>query len=127
MIKNMTKKIFIAVLAAFMMSALPSAEASANVVTHQQQEKKDKKAKAEIKEVTFHVHLHCLSCIEKISENISFEKGVKGLDVSQETNTVKIKYDSSKTSEAVLKAAFAKLGYPVSDGPHHHGHDKCHN
>lgn len=127
MIKNMAKRIVITALAAFMMLGLQPVEASANVSSMEQQEKKVKKAKAEIKEAVFHVHLHCASCIEKISENVSFEKGVKGLDISQETNTVKIKYDSSKTSETVLKAVFAKLGYPVEDGPHHHGHDKCHN
>ena len=43
-----------------------------------------KKSKAEIKEVVFHAHLHCNSCVKKVQENIAFEKGVKGLEVSLE-------------------------------------------
>lgn len=123
----MAKKIFIAALAAFMTLGLLSVQASANVYFHQQTEKKVKKAKGEIKEVVFFVNLHCASCIEKITENLSFEKGVKGLEVSQETNSVAIKYDASKTSDEVLKAVFAKLGYQVMDKPVHHHHDHCHN
>lgn len=122
----MFKKIIIAALAAFMTLGLFSAEASVNI-SSQQKEKKVKKAKGEIKEIVFYVNLHCASCIEKITENISFEKGVKGLDVSQETNSVTIKYDDSKTSVDVLKTVLEKLGYPVMDAPVHHHHDHCHN
>ena len=84
-----------------------------------------KKKKAELKEVTFHVHLHCANCVKKVEENIAFEKGVKDLKVSLDNQTVYIKYDAAKTSEAALKAAIEELGYPVSDGHdhgHHHGH-----
>lgn len=70
--------------------------------------------KAEIKEVTFIVHLHCENCVNKVKENISFEKGVKDLKVSLEEQTVALKYDAAKTSEETLKAAIEKLGYPVS-------------
>ena len=87
--------------------------------------KPSKKKKAELKEVTFHVHLHCANCVKKVEENIAFEKGVKDLKVSLDNQTVYIKYDAAKTSEAALKAAIEELGYPVSDGHdhgHHHGH-----
>lgn len=79
-----------------------------------------KKSKKEIKEVVFYVHLHCKSCVKKIEENISFEKGVKGLEVSMEKNSITIKYDSSKTSDAALKAALEKLGFKVNTKPIHH-------
>lgn len=96
-----------------------------NAATKASYDKKDKK-KAEIKEVVFNVHLHCENCVKKIRENISFEKGVKGLDVSLENQTVDIKYDAAKTNEATLKAAVESLGYPVkstSDPAHDHHHD----
>ena len=38
--------------------------------------------KAELKEVTFSVHLLCENCVNKVQENIAFEKGVKDLKVS---------------------------------------------
>ena len=62
------------------------------------------KKKAEIKEVTFSVHLHCQNCVNKVQENIAFEKGVKDLKVSLDHQTVFVKYDAAKTSEATLKA-----------------------
>ena len=87
---------------------------------------KVKKVK-EVKEVTFSVHLHCENCVKKVQENISFEKGVKGLDVCQGHQTVTVKYDPAKTSEETLKAAIEKLGYEVSgvvapEEEHHHDH-----
>jgi iron-sulfur-dependent L-serine dehydratase beta subunit len=69
----------------------------------------------EIKEVTFKAHLHCASCVKKVQENIAFEKGVKDLKVSLADQTIAIRYDASKTSEQVLKAAIQKLGIPVSE------------
>ena len=87
---------------------------------------KVKKVK-EVKEVTFSVHLHCENCVKKVQENISFEKGVKGLDICQGHQTVTVKYDPAKTSEETLKAAIEKLGYEVSgvvapEEVHHHDH-----
>ena len=87
---------------------------------------KVKKTK-EFKEVTFSVHLHCENCVKKVQENISFEKGVKALDVCQGHQTVTVKYDPAKTSEETLKAAIEKLGYEVSgvvapEEVHHHDH-----
>ena len=92
------------------------------------------KKKADLKEVTFSVHLHCENCVNKVQENIAFEKGVKDLKVSLENQTVFVKYDANKTSEATLKAAIGKLGYPVAgvvepgheNCSHDHGHDHGH-
>ena len=92
------------------------------------------KKKVELKEVTFSVHLHCENCVNKVRENIAFEKGVKDLKVSLEDQTVFVKYDAAKTSEQTLKAAIEKLGYEVSGvvAPedvhnHDHGHDHHHD
>lgn len=100
-------------------------------------QKKNKKSK-ELKEVTWTVNLHCENCVEKVNENLAFEKGVKDLKVSLEEGTVYVKYDSSKTSEETLAAAMKKLGYEVSaacdcghdhshEGHSHEGHDHGHN
>jgi copper chaperone CopZ len=51
--------------------------------------------------------------VKKVQENIAFEKGVKGLEVSLEKQTVAVKYDAAKTSVETLKAAIQKLNVPV--------------
>lgn len=125
---KLAKTIIIAVLAAF--AAVPAMAASSasdmeslSVLTDK---KPSKKAKSEIRDVHFHVHLHCANCVKKVQENIAFEKGVKDLKVSLEDQTVDIKYDASKTSEETLKAAIEALGYQVAaagesaEAHHHH-------
>ena len=76
---------------------------------------KPAKKKGEIKEVTFVVEIDCENCAKKITENVSFEKGVKDLKVTTETKTVTVKYDAAKTSEETLKNSIEKLGYPVTE------------
>ncbi len=119
------KKTIILTLAALMTVSVSSAVATTvNMVEPSAltDKKPAKKKKGEVKEVIFNVHLHCANCVKKVEENIAFEKGVKGLDVSLENQTVAIKYDAAKTSEAILKAAIEKLGYPVAEAGHHHEH-----
>jgi copper chaperone CopZ len=117
------KKIIISVLSALVaFSSIAAAEAT---VMAEQTEKQSKKAKAELKDVTFNVHLHCHSCVKKIQENIAFEKGVKDLKVCLEDQIVSIKYDSAKTNEETLKNALVKLGIKVtgkSESGHNHTH-----
>ena len=78
------------------------------------------KPKVEIKEVTFDAVLHCANCVKKVQENIAFEKGVKDLKVSLKDQTIYVKYDASKTSVEILKAAIEKLGVSA----HVHG-EQC--
>lgn len=120
-----TLKPVIIVLAALVAFSAPAAFASTFDLAVAAADKKPEKKKVEIKEAHFHVHLHCESCVKKVRENISFEKGVKDLKVSLEDQTVDIKYDASKTSEAKLKAAIEALGYKVSEHggeSHNHSH-----
>ena len=109
---------------AFVIAAL-IAVSSAFAADSAAAQKKNKKSK-ELKEVTWTVNLHCENCVEKVNENLAFEKGVKDLKVSLEEGTVYVKYDSSKTSEETLAAAMKKLGYEVSaacDCGHDHSHE----
>ncbi|MBO4339831.1 MAG: heavy-metal-associated domain-containing protein [Bacteroidales bacterium] len=71
------------------------------------QDKKVKKTET----VTFKVSMHCKSCVAKITDNISFVKGVKDLKVSLDQKTVSITYSPAKTDEATLQKAIEKLGY----------------
>ena len=112
--------------ASFVTSADPAVEPASRT------DRKPAKKKAEVKEVTFRVHLHCENCVKKVQENIAFEKGVKDLKVSLDDQTVYVKYDAAKTSEEKLKAAIEKLGYPVEGKvlpgeEHHHNHEGHHH
>lgn len=129
------KKTLIIIMAAVMaFSAAPVQAFAADADMAAEQQNKKKK-KGEVKDVTFSVYLHCENCVKKVQENIAFEKGVKGLEVSLENQTVAVKYDDAKTSEDVLKAAIEKLGYPVRGKlepgqkahEHDHGHEHHHN
>lgn len=86
------------------------------------------KKKVELKEVTFDVELHCANCVNKVQENIAFEKGVKDLHVCLEDQIVYIKYDAAKTSEDKLRAAVEGLGYKVKglSQKKDHGHSHKH-
>ena len=119
-------KTLIIIIAAIMAFSAPIYAAENTVTVAEQQAQKSKKAKAEIKEVNFHVHLHCANCVKKVQDNIAFEKGVKDLHVTQ--HSIVIKYDVAKTNEDNLKAAIEKLGYKIIDEAHdhehhHHGHN----
>lgn len=116
------KKIIIVIIAAMFAFSASAAYASDAAEVSVQLLKKVKKQKGEIKEVTFSVHLHCANCVKKVEENIAFEKGVKDLKVSLDDQTVYVKYDASKTSEAALKTAIEALGYPVAGEAEHHHH-----
>lgn len=59
----------------------------------------------------FSVSMHCKNCVKKITENMSFEKGVKDLKVDLPSKTVTITFDPKKTTVEKLHAALKKLGY----------------
>ena len=123
---KLAKTIIIAAIAAMAFAAVPvmAKSSEAAEISALTDKKPSKKAKAEIRDSNFHVHLNCANCVKKVQENIAFEKGVKDLKVSLEDQTVDIKYDASKTSEEALKAAIEALGYPVAEpgeeAAHHH-------
>ncbi len=105
------KRIIIIVLATLVGLSLSAAEMTVADVSLSSQI--FKKSKGEIKEVIYHANIHCNNCVKKIQENISFEKGVKGLEVSLEKQTIAVRYDAAKTSVETLKAAIEKLNVPV--------------
>ncbi len=119
----MKKMILAVALATFAFSATTTTYA-AETSAATEQASKPKKKKGEVKEVHFSVDVHCNNCRKKIMENISFEKGVKGLNVCMEDKLVSIKYDDAKTSEQALMAALEKLGFKATKatGGHNHNH-----
>ncbi|MBP5397937.1 MAG: heavy-metal-associated domain-containing protein [Bacteroidales bacterium] len=62
-------------------------------------------------DVTFLTNVHCQKCVEKLEENLAFEKGVKDLKVNLKDKTVYVRYDSTKTNVEKLRKVINKLGY----------------
>ena len=100
------KQIITIILSALMLAS-PLAMANSNLTASSIQQK-DKKNNLT---VTYKVSMHCENCVEKITENISFLKGVEDLKVSLNQKIVAVTYNPAKTDEATLKKAIEKLGY----------------
>lgn len=53
--------------------------------------------------------MNCENCVKTIEKNIAFEKGVSDLKCDLKTHTVEVTYNSDKTTEKKLIAAFKKI------------------
>jgi len=73
--------------------------------------KNDKK----VETVVFKVEMDCMGCAGKIEKNITFEKGVKKLDVDFKAQKVTISYKADKTNKVNLKKAIEKLKFKVEE------------
>ena len=89
--------------------AVPAAVPADATATVSAPDRKDKKAKTET--VTYKTTMHCQNCVKKVTDNISFLRGVKDLKVSLDDKLVPISYDPSRTDEKTLAEAIRKLGY----------------
>lgn len=58
--------------------------------------------------------MDCQHCVDKIKNNIRFEKGVKAINPDLKTQLVTVQYDSAKTNPDNLIKAFAKIGYKAT-------------
>lgn len=71
-------------------------------------------AKPKTETVTYVVSMHCQNCVNKITDHISFLKGVQDFKISLKDKTVTIKYDPAKIQEQKLAETIEKLGYTVT-------------
>ncbi|MBR4837741.1 MAG: heavy-metal-associated domain-containing protein [Bacteroidales bacterium] len=69
-----------------------------------------------VKEVVFTTEpeIECNNCVNKIKNNLRFEKGVKAINPDLKTKLVTIQYDSEKTDVDNLIKAFAKIKYKAT-------------
>ena len=69
-----------------------------------------------IKEVVFTTEpeIECNNCVNKIKNNLRFEKGVKAINPDLSTKLVTIQYDSERTNPDNLIKAFAKIKYKAT-------------
>ncbi|MBP6871970.1 MAG: heavy-metal-associated domain-containing protein [Bacteroidales bacterium] len=73
--------------------------------------------KKNYEEVQIQTSAICGMCEDRIETNISFEKGVKKVQLNDDTKVVTIGYDPRKTAPDKLRTAISKLGYDADDKP----------
>jgi Copper chaperone len=61
--------------------------------------------------------MHCDNCKATIEKYISFEKGVKDLNVDLANKLVTIAYDPKKTNPEKLQEGFRKIKFPAVISP----------
>jgi len=57
----------------------------------------------------------CGDCKERLEHNIAFEKGVKSVELNDETKVLTIVYKTGKNDKEKLKIAITKVGYDADD------------
>lgn len=68
-----------------------------------------------IEQVNIKTSAVCEKCKEKIESNLSFEKGVKDVELNIETKIVTVKYNPNKTDPDKIRKAISKIGYDADD------------
>lgn len=63
---------------------------------------------------TLNPPMSCENCVNRVSENLRFEKGVKDLNISLADQLVTVTYDPEKTTSANLEKALSKIGYKAT-------------
>jgi mercuric ion binding protein len=96
--KNVIKSIIILV---FMLGAASSLQA-------QDEEPKEKEIKIQTSAI-------CGMCEERIESNMAYVKGVKSVELDDETKIVTITYKTAKTDPDKLRKAISELGYDADD------------
>lgn len=71
----------------------------------------DIKPKTETETVTYVVNMHCENCVNKLTDKLSFLKGVEDFKISLAEKTITIKFDPSKVQESKFVNTIQKLGY----------------
>ena len=102
------KRLLISLLAAFLL-ATPAALATPAEAPVARIEKKAKKTV----KVTYKVNIHCKNCVNKLTDKLSFLKGVEDLKISLDDKTVTIFYNPAKTDESAFVKVIEKSGYSV--------------
>ncbi|HOW26581.1 MAG TPA: heavy metal-associated domain-containing protein [Bacteroidales bacterium] len=72
---------------------------------------------SKIKKIEIKVSLQCEMCKERILNDLSFEKGIKDIDVDIKAKTVTVTYHQDKTTPEKIRTAISKIGYDADDVP----------
>ncbi|MBZ0242006.1 MAG: heavy-metal-associated domain-containing protein [Bacteroidales bacterium] len=67
----------------------------------------------------------CGDCKVRLEKNLAFEKGVRAVELDEETKIISITYKIGKNDKESLKKAITKIGYDADEMPaDQEAHDK---
>ena len=75
------------------------------------------KPKTKTETVSYVVNMHCQNCVNKLTDKLSFLKGVEDCKVSLKDKTITIKYNPAKVQEKTFVETIEKLGYTATKKP----------
>lgn len=75
------------------------------------------KPKTKTETVTYEVNMHCQNCVNKLTDKLSFLKGVEDCKVTLKDKTITIKYNPAKVQEKTFVETIEKLGYTATKKP----------
>ena len=82
-----------------------------------QEAKKTEKNKSELEVVEIQTSAICNKCKVKLEHDLAFEKGVKYVELDNDTKILTIKYKKGKNSKEKIKKAITKAGYDADEMP----------
>jgi copper chaperone CopZ len=85
----------------------------ATVGMQAQDDKKIKDNKVETVEIQ--TSAICGQCKERLEHDIAFEKGVKSVELNEETKVLTVTFKKGKNTKENLKKAITKIGYDADD------------
>ncbi len=83
----------------------------------QAQEKSNSKKDSKYETVEIQTSAICGDCKERLEHDLAFEKGVKSVELDDETKVLTIQYKKGKNNKENLKKAVTKVGYDADDLP----------
>ena len=89
---------------------------SLNIAFGQKTEQKLKKS-SKLETVEIQTSAVCGDCKKRLEHDISFEKGVKFVELDDETKILTVKYKTGKNSKEKIKKAITKVGYDADEMP----------
>lgn len=85
-------------------------------ISLQAQDKKKKNEK-NLETIEIQTSAICGQCKDRLEHDIAFEKGVKFVELNNETKVLTIKYKKGKNTKENLKIAVTKIGYDADEMP----------
>ncbi|TCO08738.1 heavy-metal-associated domain-containing protein [Natronoflexus pectinivorans] len=64
---------------------------------------------------TFSVNIDCQNCVNRITNQLAFERGVRDLSFDLEAQTVEVTYRNNRTDKEKLAEKIRELGFEVKE------------
>ena len=109
----MKKQVFIAIITSIVLTgtvSFPLQASTLEFAVSKIQEIEKKVDTVEIKTSAI-----CGMCKERLEHDMTFEKGVKSVELDLDTKILTISYKTNKTSKEELKKAVTKIGYDADE------------